>query len=128
MHKSLCLIVALASVVSTGSAPAAPCDCVAPLPPAAPPPNDLYATAVNTSGTAWQVVFPDVTHDYFASGVSYEVYISPERRLPFLTTEIFLTKPVSGGSATLKLLFFDQSNPPITPSERPTVHLHHPAP
>lgn len=100
-----------------------------PLPSPSPtPPNDQYVTAVHATGTAWQAVFQDLTYDYFTDGVSYEVYINPQDRLPFVTTEIFLAKQPGGTLVTLKLLFFDQSSPPVPPSEKPTVHLHRPAP
>jgi len=103
--------------------------CVSPTPPAPPPPPppiDLYATAVHATGTAWQVVFNDLT-DEVLSGFSFEVYINPQNRLPFFTTEFFLTKQQNGKS-TLKMLFADRSNPPVPGTEKPTVHLHHPAP
>lgn len=102
-----------------------------PEPPPAPPqsaPKELLATAVHATGTAWQVVFQDDVTDEFLSGFSLEVYITPQQRLPFFTTEMFVTRQQSGNTSTIKILFDDRSNPPISPTQKPTVHLHHPAP
>jgi hypothetical protein len=88
-------------------------------------PIDLYATAVLTTGTAWEVNFLGVT-DQFLSGFGVEVYIIPQIRLPFFTTELFLTKDPQGTS-TLQIRFADKSDPPTPSTEKPTVHLHYPA-
>ena len=88
-------------------------------------PIDLYATAVLTTGTAWEVNFSEVT-DQFLSGFAMEIYDIPQIRLPFFTTEIFLTRGVDDTS-TLQIRFADKSAPPIPSTEKPTVHLHYPA-
>jgi hypothetical protein len=98
-----------------------------PTPPPPPPVNDLFATAVHTTGTAWEAVIGGLTDEFLPTGYSFEVYITPRRRLPFFAEEIFLTKQLDG-TLRLKLLFDDRSRPPVSPTAKPTVHLHHPAP
>jgi len=80
---------------------------------------DLYATAVLTTGTAWEVIFPGMT-DQFLSGFAMEVYNIPEVRLPFFATEFFLTKETDGTS-TLQIRFADKSNPPTKSNRAPSL-------
>ena len=85
----------------------------------------IITKAVHETGTVWgiRVPYPD---DDFISDFGWEVYDSPQHRLPFQAYAMRKLKNPDG-SFDLNMRFVDKSQPPLGPNADVTVKLFSPS-
>jgi hypothetical protein len=85
-----------------------------------PDANIRYITTAQNGGV-WAGTVNDLTDD-FLSGFNMEVYVNPQKRLPVLTSEYFLTRNLDGKTSTLSIRL-----PLAVADTAPTIQLSSPA-